>query len=105
MKSSRRSILSVVRDEQPQAEHATPQTPAEPAAARAGRAPAEPTPSKAKEAPRMAKKHIGGYYPVNDPTIKAFQKLGIDLDKDQQDMLHEAMADYIAKHQAANAFR
>jgi hypothetical protein len=96
----RRSILSVVRDDKP--------APAEPASQPAVEAAAEPAQhpvSKKIKPSRIAKKHIGGYYPPNDPTIKAFQKLGIDLDQDQQDMLFEAISDFVAKHQAANAFK
>jgi|ERR1700722_8609122 hypothetical protein len=99
----KRSILSVVREEKPVGAEPAPQPP-ETAAAPAGRAPVEPVVSKAKEPRRVTKKHIGGYYPPNDPTIKAFQKLGIDLDQDQQDMLFEAIFDFVAKHQAASAF-
>jgi hypothetical protein len=95
----KRSILSVVREEKPAAEEPAP-VPAAP-----GTAPVEASAIKAKEPRRVAKKHIGGYYPPNDPTIKAFQKLGIDLDQDQQDMLFEAISDFVAKHQAANAFK
>ena len=93
---ARRSILSVVREEKPQ-----PPAPVEPTTS----AP-EPAPKPASKVKpsRIAKKHIGGYYPPNDPTIKAFQKLGIDLDKDQQQMLFEAISDFVAKHQAASAF-
>jgi hypothetical protein len=92
----RRSILSVVREEKPVA--------AEPAAV------LQPEPAlaatvKAVKASRVARKHIGGHYNPKDPTIIAFQKLGIDLDKDQQEMLHEAISDYVAKHQAASAFQ
>jgi hypothetical protein len=99
---ARRSILSVVRDEK----NPSPPAPAEPAAPAPAAAASEPAPktgSKVKPS-RIAKKHIGGYYPPNDPTIKAFQKLGIDLDKDQQEMLYEAISDFVAKHQAASAF-
>ncbi len=45
------------------------------------------------------------YYDPNDDTIISFQKLGIDLRKPQQEMLHEAIHDYVAKHKAAKAFR
>ena len=93
---TRRSILSVVREEKP-----SQPAPGEPATS--APAPAPKPASKVKPS-RVAKKHIGGYYPPNDPTIKAFQKLGIDLDKDQQEMLFEAISDYVAKHQAASAF-
>ena len=48
---------------------------------------------------------IGGYYDPNDPTIIAFQKLGIDLRTPQQAMLLEAIGDFVAKHTAAKAFR
>lgn len=93
---TRRSILSVVREEK-----TPPPAVEEPAAS-----PPEPAPKPASKVKpgRLAKKHIGGYYPPNDPTIKAFQKLGIDLDKDQQEMLFEAISDFVAKHQAASAF-
>jgi hypothetical protein len=97
--AQRRSILSVVREE-----NALPSAPVEPTTS----APAEPAPPKpaSKVKPsRVAKKHIGGYYPPNDPTIKAFQKLGIDLDQDQQEMLFEAISDFVAKHHAASAFK
>lgn len=94
----RRSILSVVRDEK-----APPSAPVEPGAS----APVEPPPTKAAskvKSSRVAKKHLGAYYAPNDPTIKAFQKLGIDLDKDQQEMIFEAISDYVEKHRAASAF-
>ena len=94
----RRSILSVVREEK-----APASAPVEPATS-APVEPAAPKPLSKVKPSRLAKKHIGGYYPPNDPTIKAFQKLGIDLDKDQQEMLFEAISDYVAKHQAASAF-
>jgi hypothetical protein len=92
--ATRRSILSAVREEKaaPAELAALPPEPA-----------SEPT-SKMVKPSRIAKKHIGGYYPPNDPTIKAFQKLGIDLDKDQQKMLFEAISDFVAKHHAASAF-
>lgn len=75
--------------------------------AAAAPAPAPETiPPKASTAPsRRSKLHIGGYYDPNDPTIIAFQKLGIDLRRPQQDMLLEAIRDFVAKHEAANAFR
>jgi hypothetical protein len=92
---ARRSILTAVREEKPVA--------AEPATAPMTEQPSEPTVRKPKPV-RTARKHIGGYYHLNDPVIKAFQKLGIDLDKDQQDMLHEAIRDYVAKHEASRAF-
>lgn len=91
---ARRSILSTVREEQG--------VPAEPEPLPAATA-AEPAPSKVKPS-RRAKKHIGGYYTANDPVIVAFQKLGIDIDTNQQEMLYEAIRDYVAKHQAASAF-
>jgi hypothetical protein len=54
---------------------------------------------------RLAKLHIGGYYRPDEPVIIAFQKLGIDLRKTQQEMLLEAVSDFVAKHQAASAFQ
>jgi hypothetical protein len=91
---ARRSILSSVREQQ--AGKAEP----EPVPAATA---AEPEAAKIKPSRRL-KKHIGGYYAPNDPVIIAFQKLGIDIDTDQQEMLYEAIRDYVAKHQAASAF-
>ena len=54
---------------------------------------------------RAAKLHVGGYFDPNDPTLIAFQKLRIDLRRPQQDLLMEAIRDFVAKHQANRAFR
>jgi hypothetical protein len=54
---------------------------------------------------RRNKLHIGGYYEPDEPIIIAFQKLGIDLRATQQEMLLEAVSDFVAKHQAAVAFK
>jgi hypothetical protein len=91
---ARRSLLTKARDERPTA----PEPIAEPVAA------AE-TAARNTKPSRQSKLHIGGYYDPNDDTIVSFQKLGIDLRKPQQEMLHEAIHDYVAKHQAAKAFR
>jgi hypothetical protein len=66
--------------------------------------PAPRTPSKIKPS-RVAKIHVGGYYHPDDSTVIAFQKLGIDLRRTQQDMLLEAIRDFVAKHEASRAFR
>jgi hypothetical protein len=94
---ARRSILSSVREEKP--------APAEPGQVAPETAP-ESVPKRAGAvAPsRRAKLHIGGYYDPDEPTIVAFQKLGIDLRETQQQMLLEALRDFVAKHQAASAF-
>ena len=69
----------------------------------------EPAPVAAKtratKPSREAKLHIGGYYDPSDATVIAFQKLRIDLRKPQQEMLLDAIRDYVAKHEAAGAFR
>jgi hypothetical protein len=54
---------------------------------------------------RLSKLHIGGYFDPRDPTVIAFQKLRIDLRKSQQEMLFEALRDFVAKYQAQSAFR
>jgi hypothetical protein len=61
--------------------------------------PTAPKPSRA------AKLHIGGYYDPSDSVVVAFQKLRVDLRKPQQEMLLDAIRDYVAKHEAAGAFR
>jgi hypothetical protein len=93
---ARRSLLTPAREERPTALEPLAVPEGEPARARAGGA-ARPS--------RQAKLHIGGYYDPNDPTIIAFQKLGIDLRTPQQAMLLEAISDFVAKHQVAKAFR
>jgi hypothetical protein len=52
----------------------------------------------------MAKLHVGGYFDPLDPIVMAFQKLKVDLRRSQQDMLLEALRDFVAKHEAAHAF-
>jgi len=61
-----------------------------------------PAPVKAS---RTGKRHVGAYFERKDPAIIALDKLGIDLDKNLQDMLYEAIQDYVAKHKAESAFR
>jgi hypothetical protein len=92
---ARRSLLTPARDEIPA--ESVPVTAAEPPPAGTARVATKPS--------RQSKLHIGGYYNPSDDTIVSFQKLGIDLRKPQQEMLHEAIRDYVAKHQAAKVFR
>jgi hypothetical protein len=93
---ARRSILSTVREEKV----AQPEPgPALPVAAEAA-----PKPAVTVKPSRIAKLHVGGYYYPNDPTIVAFQKLGIDLRKTQQEMLMEAIRDFVGKYEASRAF-
>ena len=89
----RRSILSSVREEQP----AAPELPQPSLEAPRTTSPVKPS--------RRAKLHLGGYYEPNDPTVISFQKLGIDLRKSQQEMLMEAIRDFVAKHEASRAFQ
>jgi hypothetical protein len=65
---------------------------------------AEPKPSSAKPS-RIAKLHIGGYFDPDDAAVIAFQKLRVDLRKSQQEMLLDAIRDYVAKHEASRAFK
>lgn len=90
---ARRSILSAVRN----TPEVTPEVaaPVETVTARV------PTPKPS----RVAKLHVGGYFDPIDPTVMAFQKLKVDLRRSQQDMLLEALRDFVAKHEAAQAFR
>lgn len=90
---ARRSILSSVLAEQPVS-----------AASAAGPSEAPRPPSSVKPS-RRAKLHIGGYYEPSDPIVISFQKLGIDLRKTQQEMLLEAISDFVAKHEASRAFQ
>jgi hypothetical protein len=90
---ARRSLLSPALEERPAQE--PPAAAPEP----------QPSVSRATKPSRQAKLHIGGYYNPNDLTIITFQKLGIDLRRPQQDMLLEAIRDFVAKHEADRAFR
>jgi hypothetical protein len=92
----RRSILTSVREEKvgsPEPVREVPQA-------------SEPVvkPISTTKPSRIAKLHVGGYYYPDEPTIIAFQKLGIDLRRTQQDMLLEALRDFVAKHEASRAF-
>lgn len=91
---AKRSILSSVREEQPGSSAQVAVMP-------------EPAPNAAAtvKPSRRNKLHIGGYYDPEETAIIAFQKLGIDLRKTQQEMLLEAVRDFVAKHEAASAFR
>lgn len=91
---ARRSILSPALEEQPVSAEAV--------------APVHetiPQPASRVKPSRRDKLHIGGYYEPGEPIIVAFQKLGIDLRATQQEMLLEAITDFVAKHQAASAFQ
>jgi hypothetical protein len=91
---ARRSILSPARQERATEPLHTPT-----ASVPVGAAAPSTRPS------RKAKMHLGGYFDANDPTVIAFQKLRIDLRRSQQDMLMEALGDFVAKHHAARAFQ
>jgi hypothetical protein len=91
---ARRSILSAVREEQTHAPEPPPESEPEVRAV-----------ARATKPSRVAKLHVGGYFDPDHPAVMAFQKLKIDLRRSQQDMLLEAMEDFVAKHQAAGAFR
>lgn len=70
--------------------------------------PTAPSPSRAPAAAkpsRLAKLHVGGYFDPSDPVVMSFQKLKVDLRRSQQDMLLEALADFVAKNRAASAFK
>jgi len=92
---ARRSLLTPALDERP--------APQEPPSV-ASEQPQAPIARTTKPS-RRAKLHIGGYYDPNDATIISFQKLGIDLRRPQQDMLLEAIRDFVSKYEAAKAFR
>jgi hypothetical protein len=91
---ARRSLLTPAREERPKAPESAAIV-AEPVARSA----------RSVKPSRQSKLHIGGYYDPSDDTIISFQKLGIDLRRPQQDMLLEAIRDFVAKYQAAKAFR
>jgi hypothetical protein len=91
---ARRSILTAVREEKAVVPEPGPELAQTPA----------PRAASTVKPSRIAKLHIGGYYYPDEPSIIAFQKLGIDLRKSQQDMLLDAIRDFVAKHEASRAF-
>jgi hypothetical protein len=96
---ARRSILSPVRDDQYSSSGPFTQTET-----------VTPTeivrvPRTARISSRHAKLHVGGYFEPGDPIVMSFQKLRVDLRRSQQDMLLEALRDFVAKQEAARAFR
>jgi hypothetical protein len=99
----RRSILSPAREEKPAAPEPGPALPALPAVQETTPEPAVRRVTNVKPS-RIAKLHLGGYYNPDDPSVIAFQKLGIDFRKSQQEMIHEAIRDFVAKHEASRAF-
>jgi hypothetical protein len=95
---ARRSILSSARP-------APPGVAPQPAESQGEQTAALGLPRTTTRPSRLAKLHLGGYFDARDPIIMAFQKLRVELRRSQQDMLLEAMADFVAKHQAASAFK
>ena len=91
---ARKSILTPALEES----HASQEPVATPA-------PPERPSSSATKPSRLAKLHIGGYFDPNDPIVIAFQKLRVDLRTSQQEMLLEAIRDFVAKHEVASAFQ
>ena len=91
---ARRSLLSPALEKPPRAAEPEAQPPQ-----------MEPQQAANTRPSRVAKLHIGGYFDPNDPTLIAFQKLRIDLRRPQQELLMEAIRDFVAKHQASRAFR
>jgi hypothetical protein len=100
---ARRSILTPAREEAPVQAEPGPVVPSLPVAQEARPEPTIRRASSVKPS-RIAKLHLGGYYNPDDPNVIAFQKLGIDLRKSQQEMIHEAIRDFVAKHEASRAF-
>jgi hypothetical protein len=92
---ARRSILAPARQARATLAEETEAPPAEPTVVR----------GQGTKPSRVSKLHIGGYFDPDDPTLIAFQKLRVDLRRSQQDMLLEALRDFVAKHQAESAFR
>lgn len=88
---ARRSILSDVR-EQVSFDESTVE-------------PAQKLISSQSVSSRNAKLHIGGYFDPDDQVIVAFQKLKVDLRKSQQEMLLDAIRDFVTKQEAERAFR
>lgn len=97
---ARRSVLSSLLEQQETLEQReTSEAPGTIPAAQTPIAPSSPKPS------RQAKLHIGGYFDPDGETIVAFQKLKVDLRKSQQEMLLDALRDFVDKQRVAPAFR
>jgi hypothetical protein len=95
---ARRSILTAVRQQKPQPVEQVPEAPSDSdLSPKSGAGATKPS--------RRNKLHIGGYFDPDDANVIAFQKLRVDLRKSQQEMLMEALRDFVAKHEAESAFR
>jgi len=95
---ARRSILTQARNEKPQSSVAASATSSDSDGAPKSMA-------GAAKPSRRNKLHIGGYFDPDDANVIAFQKLRVDLRKSQQEMLLEALRDFVARHEAESAFR
>ena len=93
---ARKSLLSVAVDRAAEANENQPE--AVPVTA----APAERPARRVN--PNAGKFHVGGYYDPADPTVEAFRILATRQHRSQQELLHEAMRDLVAKHEAAAKF-
>ena len=100
---ARKSILAPAREEKPAVPEPGPAIPPSPIAQEAAAEPVLRRATSVKPS-RIAKLHLGGYYDPGDPSVIAFQKLGIDLRKTQQEMIYDAIRDFVAKHEASRAF-
>lgn len=94
---ARKSLLSVAVDRAAEANENEPE-----AAPVVAAAPAERPARRVN--PNAGKFHVGGYYDPADPTVEAFRILATRSRRSQQDLLHEAMRDIVAKHDAAAKF-
>ena len=93
----RSSILSVALDRE--ADTAEAVTPADNVAPIA----ADPRPAR-RANPNAGKLHIGGYYDPADSAVEAFRILSTRQRRPQQELLHEAMSDLVAKYEAQAKF-
>jgi len=58
----------------------------------------------ARRNPNAGKYHLGGYFATDDPTAEAFRMLAAKTRRSQQELLAEAIADLVAKYDAAAKF-
>lgn len=57
-----------------------------------------------RRSPNAGKYHLGGYFALDDPAAEAFRMLATKTRRSHQELLGEAIADLVAKYDAAAKF-
>lgn len=61
----------------------------------------DPVAQTRRRSPNAGKYHLGGYFALDDPAAEAFRMLAAKTRRSHQELLGEAIADLVAKYDAA----